>query len=428
MDSADALADTAVAALFATRPYAYVTTDRHLRIQAVGGDVQLLYGVGTSPPRATDPASLPHTQIWEIAPELYGYEDEIQALLDGRCERLEIPTVDRSENATNRCYVTLVNVPQFAQDGQITGLLHCVVDISDAAHLHQRITQQRNELSLLRERLTRQNQELAAANAELQRLDEVKSLFVSIAAHELRTPLSSILGYTEFLQEDAGEMLPPPQQQYLDVIERNAKRLHSLANNLLDITRLEAGQLVLNLIPTDLLTLAENTVEQLQPTLESKEQSLLLDATPGLPPVLCDPERALQILTNLLSNASKYTPEQGTITLRLTPAATEGYVQVAIEDTGMGIPAPDQEQLFNRFFRASNAQISHVSGAGLGLYIVQMLVDLHGGTVWFESEVGCGTTFYVTFPSAHGDPQRVSPSEFRSPRLPAQAPIDADAP
>lgn len=406
-------AEAAAAALFAQRRYAYAVTDRHLRIQKIGGVLRLLYQTNGRDVRSAAQRPLVSAALWDVAPELRGYEREMQALLDGTLARLEIPTVDRSADKAGSCYVTLVNVPHVDGTERITGILHCVEDVTEAVRLHQRITQQRNQLGLLHERLIRQNQELAAANAELQRLDEMKSLFVSIAAHELRTPLSAVVGYTELLQDES-DGLTPSQQHHLALIANNARRLHALTNSLLDLTRLEAGQIVLQIKRTDFLSLVEDAAEQLRPALEAKQQRLHLDATPGLPAAHCDPERALQILTNLLSNAHKYTPEHGSITLRLMLAERDGYVQVAIADTGMGIPEADRDRLFDRFFRASNAGGGIGSGAGLGLYIVQLLVDLHGGEVWFESEVGRGTTFYVTFPSEHGEPQHSLQTSVRS--------------
>jgi signal transduction histidine kinase len=138
--------------------------------------------------------------------------------------------------------------------------------------------------------------------------------------------------------------------------------------------------------------------------LEAKGQCLTLHVLPGLPPALCDKVRAPQIISNLLSNASKYTPDGGLITVTVAPAEEEGFLQVSVADNGVGISADDQAKLFSRFFRAGTASLTGASGAGLGLHITQSLVELHGGRIWFESGLGEGSTFYVTFAIADRPP------------------------
>jgi signal transduction histidine kinase len=266
--------------------------------------------------------------------------------------------------------------------------------------LEQRLTQQRNDLRLLQEQLTRQNLELAAANAELRRLDEIKSQFVSVAAHELRSPLSSIIGYVEILLDRDAGPLTDHQREFLETVQRSGHRLLTITNNLLDVNRIETGRVELLLEPTDLSALAASVAAELAPQLEARAQRLALSAAPGLPPVWCDEVRAAQILGNLLSNASKYTPDGGMITVRVEPAGEEGFLQVAVADDGVGISPEDQTRLFNRFFRAGSGSSTGASGTGLGLYITRSLVELHGGHIWFESELDKGSTFFVTFPIA----------------------------
>jgi signal transduction histidine kinase len=152
--------------------------------------------------------------------------------------------------------------------------------------------------------------------------------------------------------------------------------------------------------PTDLLALVEAVAAEFRPQLEAKAQHLTLRAPPGLPPALCDETRAAQIISNLLSNASKYTPQGGLITVSMAPAEEKGFLQISVADNGVGIPAEDQPKLFDRFIRARNAILTGSSGAGLGLYITRSLVELHGGRIWFVSEPGKGSTFHVTFPIA----------------------------
>jgi signal transduction histidine kinase len=252
----------------------------------------------------------------------------------------------------------------------------------------------------LQEQLTLANQELAAANAELQRLDMLKSIFVSVAAHELRSPLASILGFLEVVLDEEPGALNTEQREYLDIIRGSTQRLLDIAKGLLDATRIEAGRIELVLQPTDLRSLLESVVAEFEPQLVAKAQRLVLHATPRLPAVLCDQTRAAQIVGNLLDNASKYTPRRGRIRIDLAPAEEEGFVQVSVADNGVGISAPDQAKVFQRFFRAESGLSTRVHGAGMGLYITRSLVEMHGGRIWFESTLDRGSTFHVTFPVA----------------------------
>ena len=138
-------------------------------------------------------------------------------------------------------------------------------------------------------------------------------------------------------------------------------------------------------------------VEELRPSLVERGLKLTIQAPPDLPPALCDATRAPQILSNLLSNAIKYSHPGGEVEIRLSPTAQEGFIQVAVADQGVGIPLEDQPHLFTRFYRASTASQTGATGAGLGLYIARLLVELHGGHLWFDSEPRRGSTFYVTF-------------------------------
>ncbi len=148
----------------------------------------------------------------------------------------------------------------------------------------------------------------------------------------------------------------------------------------------------------------EMVVHELQPQIQQKNQHLTLDIPPDLPPALVDQTRAMQIIGNLLSNASKYTQPGGEIAVRLSPADEEGFLQLAVADTGIGIAPEDQHHLFDRFFRAKNVYQTDATGTGLGLHITRSLVELHGGRIWFQSELNKGSTFYVTFPLAEDPP------------------------
>lgn len=371
------------------RKIAYAITDHNLKVLAVSDGASILAdSYRTSLGRS----------LLDLDPELIGSEEALADILAGELPRFELAWVNRETAAGQTIYLTLTELPHRDQAGRITGLIHLVEDVTEVGALNQRLAQQRNELHLLRDQLARQNLELAAANAELQRLDELKSKFVSIAAHELRSPLTLIRGYAEiFLDGDLGP-LTDNQRDCLEIVEGSARRLLTISNDLLDVTRIETGRIELVLKPIDLPTLVETQAAEFGPELEAKDQRLTLCTPPGLPLALCDETRAAQIIGNLLSNASKYTFQGGLITVSVALSEEAGFLQVSVVDNGVGISAEDQAKLFNRFFRAENVGLTKASGAGLGLYITRALVELHGGRVWFESELGRGSAFHLTFP------------------------------
>jgi signal transduction histidine kinase len=206
-----------------------------------------------------------------------------------------------------------------------------------------------------------------------------------------------------FLDEDFGPLLDE-QREYLSVVLDAGQRLLDITNDLLDVTRIEAGRLDLVLVPLDLAALVGRVVAEYRPQQASKSQQLDLYLAPGLPAALCDEVRTAQVVANLVSNALKYTPEGGRIKVRVEPAPDEGFLMVSVADTGMGISAEDQPKLFSRFYRTTGARMSGAGGTGLGLYVTRSLVELQGGRIWLESEVGRGSTFYTTFAIAEGGP------------------------
>jgi signal transduction histidine kinase len=173
-----------------------------------------------------------------------------------------------------------------------------------------------------------------------------------------------------------------------------------ITSSLLDVTRIEAERVDLVLQPTDLAELVHSVAAEYEPQLTARAQRLTIHQAPDLPPALCDRTRTVQIVGNLLSNAIKYSPLEGQIDLAIEPAAADGFLQISVADNGVGIGPNDQDQLFKRFFRATTSTQTGATGAGLGLYITRSLVELHGGCIWFESEPGIGSTFYVTLPIA----------------------------
>jgi signal transduction histidine kinase len=370
---------------------AYALTDRQLRVMEVGGAIEVLLG---------DSTGFADRSLTDLVPELAGSEVALADILAGDLPRLELSWINREVADGRTLYLTMVDLPYRDEQGQIVGLLHMVQDCTEAGVLKQHLSQSRNELRLAQELLTGQNLELASANTELRRLDELKSTFVAVAAHELRTPLTAIQGYAEMLVDHDVGTLSDRQREYLLIVQSSALRLSHVANSLLDVTRIETGRVDLVLEPCDLAALVRGVAETYQSEVLTRAHQLTLHAAPDLPLALCDPARTEQIVGNLLSNATKYTPPGGHIEVAIERAQTDGFLQVSVADDGVGIGPEDQGKLFNRFFRATSATQTDASGVGLGLYITRSLVELHGGRVWLESHLGKGSRFYVTLPIA----------------------------
>ncbi|MCB0166027.1 MAG: PAS domain-containing protein [Anaerolineae bacterium] len=377
--------------ILANRQIAYALTDRELMVTQVSGASPLAV--------APQPDWLGHSLL-DFVPELVGSEKALAEILDGQADHLRLLLVNRETDEGVTAYVTMELLPYPDSTGQIMGLVYLVQDATEWGISALQVTQHRNELGLLREQLEHQNKELKASNAELQQLSALKSQFVSIAAHELRTPLTTLYGYLDLLlMEDFGR-LNEQQRRFVEIIRNGARHLTKITHDLLDTSQIEAGQVELLLKPENLQALLETVAAELKPQLDTKQQQLTVHAAADLPLALCDDMRMVQVGTNLISNASKYTPEGGTIDVFITLAAEEGFLQVAVTDTGVGIGPEDQAKLFTRFFRAKTASLTGASGTGLGLHITRNLVELHGGRIWFESELNRGSTFYFTLPVA----------------------------
>ncbi len=233
---------------------------------------------------------------------------------------------------------------------------------------------------------------------EVRQADRAKSEFVSWVAHELSTPMTSISGYTEMLVEGTAGPLTAQQEQFVRNVHSNVGRMQVLVSDLQDISRIETGQLRLAMKPAALADALKNALQSTQTQIEARSQQLTVEVPGNLPLVRADPARMTQILINLLSNAYKYTPDGGHI--RVQAQLQNVYVHCAVSDTGIGISPEDQARLFTKFFRSEESTVRETPGTGLGLCIAKSLVELQGGEIEVESQIGKGTTVTFTIPIA----------------------------
>ena len=232
------------------------------------------------------------------------------------------------------------------------------------------------------------------AEAEREAALQMQSNFVSFASHQLRTPLTAISWMLELAEHEEG--LPEVAAEGIAAARLAAARLTGLVNDLLDSARLESGRLTFDVEPRDLVEITRGALRAVQPLIDRMGHRLVEDIPEGQVSVHADARYAHEALVNLLSNAAKYTPEGGTVTVRLETG--ERVARWSVQDTGIGIPGASQEQLFSKFFRASNAAALETEGTGLGLYMVKLIVSRMNGRVWCESEQDAGSTFIVELP------------------------------
>jgi signal transduction histidine kinase len=231
---------------------------------------------------------------------------------------------------------------------------------------------------------------------QLRHLDRMKDQFIATISHELRTPLTSIHGYLDLLVEGEAGEITDEQRQFISIAERNTNRLQRLADDLLLVSELDAGKLRLELGDFDLCTLAQESLESARPRADAG--GIALEFPPESPvSVSGDRMRLAQLLDNVISNAVKFTPSGGTVSVRTS--RSNGSAVLEVEDTGMGIPAGEQEHLFERFFRTQAAEENAIQGSGLGLAISQAIAQAHGGLIDVTSVENAGTTFRLVFPA-----------------------------
>jgi len=268
----------------------------------------------------------------------------------------------------------------------------------------------------LKEQINKATTELRQTNAKLKQLDETKDEFITMASHQLRTPLTSVKGYLSMVLEGDAGKLNTNQEKLLEQSYLSSQRMVYLISDLLNLSRLNTGKFVIEPSEVDLSEVAQVEVDQLEETAKARGLNLVYDRPATFPKLMLDETKIHQVVMNFIDNAIYYTPSGGTVTvsLRETPAT----VEYTVKDTGIGVPKAVQHKLFTKFYRAGNAQQARPDGTGLGLFMAKKVVAAQGGAIIFESEEGKGSTFGFRFNKKDhaiaGAVNKVSPAKGRS--------------
>jgi len=292
----------------------------------------------------------------------------------------------------------LINgVPVFDEKGDLLGYRGVDKEITDRKKYEEELTKWEDELAYKDKQLVETNKKVEEANVKLRGLDMQKDEFISLAAHELKTPLTSIRGFAQVLLEK-DKWGDEENRHYLDMINRNTDRLYNLVTDIVDSSRINLGKLKFNIEPHDVYEIFDEIKEDMNLIISKKGLMPEFSIEDGLPKVHADFERTMQILRNLISNSMKFT-EQGVISLHVNRDGE--YIQFTVKDTGQGIPDENKSALFSRFYQVDSSMTRKTGGSGLGLSVCKGLVEGMGGKIGFESEAGKGSTFHFTLPIYH---------------------------
>jgi PAS domain S-box-containing protein len=252
------------------------------------------------------------------------------------------------------------------------------------------------EHRLMEQEIKTKNEQLKLQNEELGKASRAKSDFLARMSHELRTPLNVIMGFAELMLDQVPGEINEEQRQCLDDILTSSRHLLGLINEVLDLSKVEAGKVELRLKNIALAEVVDSVTSAMMAVISQRRQSLDVDLAKGLPQLKADEARLRQVFFNLLSNASKFTPDGGKI--RVGALRKDGFCQVTVSDNGIGIKKEDLKQIFEPFYQSDNLATRERKGTGLGLTLVREIVEMHGGQIWVESDYGKGSNFVFTLP------------------------------
>ncbi len=359
---------------------AYLTVSPGLIIQTCSANARkLLDRAGSLPEKAmlTD-------FIWEFV----GVEDELEKILAGEMDEYRLETVNWINDKGEVEYYEMTALP-LSDKKTDAGLILLVEEKNQVYSLQQRVVQDRNELRLLQ-------LNLAEANANLQRLNRLKSVFMSMVAHDLRGPLTGILGYAQLLNLLIKDEENETGREYIARIQDQVGHMNRLIADMLDLDQIDKGMLRVHPVIFDLNDTIDEGIEILKDVILRKGLVLQTDIQDGPIPIFADPKRAAQIFHNLLNNAHKYSLAGGTITVTAWSEPEWGVFRIT--DTGVGMDDEDLGNLFQLYYRTEKARTSRTKGTGIGLFIVKSLLDALSGKIEVTSKSGEGSEFTVYFP------------------------------
>jgi signal transduction histidine kinase len=292
-----------------------------------------------------------------------------------------------------------INAPAVTQADEelITILAGQIGQCLENARLFEKVFRSSQELEI---KVADRTKQLAGALQKVRDISNKKSEFISAVSHELRTPLTSIKGYAAILIAGKIGELPSAVKERLVKINSHSDNLVALINDLLDIARIESGRQEMKFAVYKTRNIVDNVADLLAPQINTKGVKLQLRIPEQTDSIYADTSQVERVFINLVNNAIKFTPPQGTITVGAAQALDNGFAVFSVSDTGIGIPAADVQKLFSEFFRVDNEINQNVKGTGLGLVLAKNIVQAHHGKIWVESKVGAGTTFYFTLPAS----------------------------
>jgi len=329
---------------------------------------------------------------------LYGTSDEtrngLRRLMASYRLALIVPLVQNDEIIGYMCMGENQRAGYTSRDIRILGTIsnELIIAIQNALSLQEVKDLNAN----LEQRIAAATKELRASNAQLQRLDESKDEFISMASHQLRTPLTSIKGYVSMLMDgDVGDVTKE-QKHLLQEAFMSSERMVRLISDFLNVSRLQTGKFMMDKRPVDLSKIVEQEIEALEPNAKAHGLSFVYKRPKNVPELQLDEGKIQQVIMNFCDNAMYYSKEGSKI--KVTLSATKGHVEFTVKDTGIGVPLSEQAQLFGKFFRATNARKQRPDGTGVGLFLAKKVVDGHHGKIIFESKEGKGSTFGFRLP------------------------------
>jgi PAS domain S-box-containing protein len=281
--------------------------------------------------------------------------------------------------------------------GDSAGMSVILRDITNRKQREEEITRLNENLNLqVAERTKELNEkvdELARANTELQKLDQMRSEFVSLVSHQLRAPLTNVSGAVQRIRDDC-EIIKPECIQMLDIIDQQNAHLNRMVQDILETARIEAGELTIHSEPISVIPLVQQVINQIRA--RSARRSIHMHDKPGLPMAYADRDRITEIITNLMDNADKYSSPNGDIFVEV--AANQSEVILSVRDTGPGVSDKDLERIFDKFYRTDSSDSQTAYGYGLGLYVCRQLVEAQGGRIWAENYPDGGLMFSFSLP------------------------------